>query len=102
MHNNKKRLSPQRIGHILIAMVIENIKIVFGKNLRRIRVCEQMTQVTLADKAEVAANYIALLERGEKFPSAKTIERLAIVLKVESTEFFMKPYNDYSNPWGID
>lgn len=92
----------EMINSYFQCMANEKIKIVFGSNLRRLRDMNQMTQAALASKAGVVGNYIALLERAVKFPSAKMIERLAAVLEVESTEFFQPIAEEFSNPWGME
>lgn len=41
-----------------------------------------MTQQKLADEAELSYTYISQLERGEKDPSLKTLEKVARALKL--------------------
>ncbi|MBN2812233.1 MAG: helix-turn-helix transcriptional regulator [Spirochaetales bacterium] len=60
-----------------------------------------MTQAALADKAGTVGNYIALIEKAVKFPSAEMIERLASALEIESTDLFKPLDIEYSTPWGI-
>ena len=43
----------------------------FGKNLRRIRQEDKISQETLADKAELPRSQIARIERGELNPTIK-------------------------------
>lgn len=81
-------------------METEKIKIVFGANLRQMRIKKGMTQADLARKSGTVGNYVALMERGEKFPSADMIERLAAALGVESPDLFKPPGVGFSTPWG--
>ena len=49
----------------------------FGLNVRRLRLKKGLSQVDLAKRAGLSANYIGTLERGVQNPSLKTLERLA-------------------------
>lgn len=48
-----------------------------------------LTQAKLAELADTATHYIAMLEGGKNFPSPEMIERLAGVLGKDSTDLFM-------------
>jgi transcriptional regulator with XRE-family HTH domain len=54
----------------------------FGKRIRRARETRGMTQSELADAADVGANYVPRLERGEMVPSVEAAWRLARALGV--------------------
>ena len=43
-----------------------------GRNIRKYRVEKKMRQEDLAEKTGLSANYIGMLERGEKLPSLDT------------------------------
>lgn len=54
-----------------------------GMRLKRLRIANGLTQVTLAKRARVTQGYIAQLESGiQKDPSLATVRRLARALKV--------------------
>ncbi len=58
-----------------------------GKMLRRIREQKGLTQVQLAEKAQVTQPYIAKLETGVRVnPSIELLQRLAKALRVPVTE----------------
>lgn len=76
-----------------------NIQIVFGFNLRKIRLARGLTQAILAEKAGTVGNYIALIENAVKFPSADMIERLASALGVDSVALFLPVSDIFTNPW---
>jgi len=59
-----------------------------AKRLRAVRVERGLTQVQVAEKADLNTNYYAKIERGEIRPSIATYEKLAKVLKITSSELF--------------
>ena len=54
----------------------------FGKHLREIRIKQNLSQVDLAFKGNFDRNYIGMLERGERNPSLKNLQRLAETLEI--------------------
>ncbi len=64
----------------------EQTRIEIGKKLRNAREKLRLTQVEVAEKADIAPNYYAMLERGEKNATADVLGRLAKVLKVKSSD----------------
>ena len=69
--------------------VEDNIKCLFGRNLKRLRNMAKKSQLILASEAELAHNFINDIENGKKWVSAETIEKLAIALKAEPYQFFI-------------
>jgi len=59
-----------------------------AKRLRAVRIERSLTQVQVAEKADLNTNYYAKIERGEIRPSIATYEKLAKVLKITSSELF--------------
>lgn len=43
-----------------------------GQNIRKCRIAKNMKQEDLAEKTGLSANYIGMIERGEKCPSLET------------------------------
>ena len=66
-----------------------NIKSLFGRNLRRLRVNSNRSQIDLANKAKLAHNFINDIENGKKWISNKTFEKLVTALGVEPYQFFV-------------
>ncbi len=62
-----------------------------ARNLRRLRVQQNLSQENLAVDAEVDLSYISRLERGLENPTVGILERLARALSAEITEFFAVP-----------
>ena len=61
-------------------------QLLFAKNVRRIRLGQNMTQEKLAEYAELHPNYISSVERGERNISIRNIERIALALGVTMAE----------------
>jgi transcriptional regulator with XRE-family HTH domain len=58
----------------------------FGLHLKEIRLTRNLSQVDLAFKGNFDRNYIGMLERGERNPSLKSLQRLADSLDIKLTE----------------
>jgi transcriptional regulator with XRE-family HTH domain len=61
-------------------------KKIVGNNLKQARENAKMTQLEVANKAEINVNYYARIERGEKEPSIDTLNKLAKVLKIKVSD----------------
>jgi transcriptional regulator with XRE-family HTH domain len=61
----------------------------FGKNLKRIRNGKRISQLTLANMADLTHNFINEIENGRKWVSSDTIARLAAILETEPFQFFI-------------
>ena len=55
-----------------------------GKNIRKYRLAKKLRQEDLAEKAGLSANYIGMVERGEKIPSLETFIKILNALEVSS------------------
>ena len=63
----------------------------FGRRVAEVRVERGMTQEQLAEKAEVSARYIQMVESGEENLSIKKAARLSNVLAVPLASLFSRP-----------
>jgi transcriptional regulator with XRE-family HTH domain len=54
----------------------------FGKHLKSIRTDKGLSQTELAFKGDFDRNYIGMLERGERNPSLKNLQRLSDALEI--------------------
>jgi transcriptional regulator with XRE-family HTH domain len=63
---------------------------VVGKNVRRLRKARGMTQEQLADEAEMAARYLAGVERGEENPTLRFLGKIADALGVTPADLLRK------------
>lgn len=55
-----------------------------GKNIRNYRLVKKLRQEDLAEKAGLSANYIGMVERGEKIPSLETFITILNALDVSA------------------
>nr|AGF93121.1 protein containing Helix-turn-helix type 3 domain protein [uncultured organism] len=60
----------------------------FGKRLRELRKSRDLSQEALSREAGLDRTYVGKIERGEKSPSLKTIQKLAEALEVDKTDLF--------------
>lgn len=70
-------------------MTENEIKILFGQNLKFLRKEQQLSQMQLAEKAEVTFNFINDIENGKKWISPATLSKLSTALNVQPYRFFM-------------
>ena len=66
-----------------------DIKVVFSRNLKRLRSRAKLSQVTLAAEADLTHNFINDIESGKKWVSAETLRKLSVALKAEPYQFFL-------------
>lgn len=59
-----------------------------GRNIRRIRVAQRVSQERLAYDSGVDRSYLGGMERGEKNPTVDVLERVAVTLAVPLQAFF--------------
>jgi len=60
----------------------------FGTAVRRYRDLLRISQEELADRASLDRTYVSGVERGQRNPTLKTVERLAAALRVEIEVLF--------------
>ena len=60
----------------------------FGKNLKRLRLEKGISQESLAFAADLDRTYIPSIEKGLRNVSITVVEKLAIALNADISEFF--------------
>ena len=65
-----------------------DIKVKFGKNLKRLRLESGISQESLAFAADLDRTYIPSIEKGSRNVSITVVEKLATALHVDISEFF--------------
>ena len=80
-------------------MTESDIKSLLGQNVRFLRTKRQLSQMQLADKADVTFNFINDIENGKKWVSPATLSKLSVALDFPPYQFFLSvqpslPEND--------
>jgi transcriptional regulator with XRE-family HTH domain len=65
-----------------------DIRKLLAENMKLFRGRLGLSQARLAERAETAPNYIAMIETGKRFPAPAMIHRLAAALNIDSPELF--------------
>lgn len=68
---------------------VRNLKLLFGKQLLRLRTAAGLSRAALAERAEITGVYVSKLERGLASPSFDVIVRLAEVFDVEPARLLL-------------
>ena len=66
-----------------------SLRNVFIKNIKLYRKNAGFSQQELAEKCDIATNYLSEIERGQKFPSIEMIERISKELNVSAYLLFL-------------
>jgi transcriptional regulator with XRE-family HTH domain len=62
------------------------LSVIFGANVRRIRLTKGWSQEDLAHQVGVHRNFIGALERGERNPTLVSVEKVAVALGVDPAD----------------
>jgi len=63
---------------------------VLASNIRERRYILGLSQMKLAEAADISPAYVAMIELEKNFPSDEVLERIAQALKMDPTELFSK------------
>lgn len=66
---------------------------IFTENLKFYRKEFGFSQQQLAEKCDIATNYLSEIERGQKFPSVDMIEKISAVLNIPAYLLFLEGKN---------
>lgn len=66
-----------------------DIKRALGRNIKYYRFHKQITQLDLAEKADISITYLSNIERGLKYPKPQILAQIAVGLGVGVWELFM-------------
>jgi transcriptional regulator with XRE-family HTH domain len=67
-----------------------SLRHVLATNIKERRYVLGISQAKLAEAADIATTYVAMIEIERKFPSVEVLERIAQALKIDPTELFSK------------
>lgn len=70
-------------------MAKEQVRVILGTNLRKLRSRRHWSQMKLAENADISMTFLSEIERGLKWPHPDTLQNLAAALNVEVFELFM-------------
>jgi transcriptional regulator with XRE-family HTH domain len=65
-----------------------------GKRIQELRKRKGFTQEKVAELISMEQNTISVIESGRNFPTLATLEKIANVLEVELSDFFIYDYLD--------
>jgi len=65
-----------------------NLRQILAINMKKRRQILGFSQAKLAEKANTAPTYIAMIEIEKKFPSVEMMERIAQALEIDTIELF--------------
>lgn len=66
----------------------------FGKYIRNRRLELRLTQLEVAKKADVAQNFIAYLENGQRKPSTEMVRKLSEILQLPSDRLYFLAHEE--------
>lgn len=61
-----------------------------GRLIKQQRIFSELTRAQLGKKAGLSPSVICRVERGERFPTARTLHKLAKVLDISEVELFIR------------
>jgi len=66
----------------------QELRGILGNNIKRCRLKNNLSQLSLAEKVDISANFLSDVERSKAWVSPSTLVKLASVLKIEPYELF--------------
>ncbi len=67
---------------------MESFKKVVGGRIKKLRKDNNLSQAQLAQRADLHFSYVAQIERGEKMPSLKSLDRICDALDADMEYMF--------------
>lgn len=68
---------------------MNNLKLLIGKKIRKLRKSKNLTQEKLAELLGIGTPNISYIENGKFAPSIETLEKLANIFEIEPYEIYM-------------
>lgn len=72
-----------------------------GKKIRQIRLKQKLTQEELGERARLHYSYIGQMERGDKIPSLKTLNKIAKALNI-SLDYILEGPVKYNSDTSVE
>lgn len=70
-------------------MTEKQVRSLLAENIKRLREVNKMTQEDLAFESGISVPFLSSIERGNKWPSPKTLSKISSVLNVEIHQLFL-------------
>ncbi|GHV94585.1 hypothetical protein AGMMS50293_09050 [Spirochaetia bacterium] len=68
----------------------QDLRTLLGRRIQFYRKQRQLSQATLAEKADISITFISQIERGIKYPTSETLSGITNALGVEVCELFQE------------
>jgi len=65
------------------------IREILAENIKECRRKSSITQSELAERANISANFMGMIEQKRKFPAPEVLERIADALEIDVSELFI-------------
>ena len=75
----------------------QELRAILGKGIRFYRQQRQLSQASLAEKANISVTFLSNIERGIKYPTSDTLSAIANGLGVEVYELFRHDHSPAKN-----
>ena len=69
-------------------MTEQELRGIFGKNIKRYRQSRNLSQANLAEKLDISDNFLCNIENGNRWISPQTLVKFASALNIEPYELF--------------
>lgn len=70
-------------------MDARELRSVFSSNIKKYRRLKNLTQMALAEKADISVSYLCALEAGDKWGTPETIVKLTTSLNISPHQLFL-------------
>lgn len=74
-----------------------DIRALVGRNVRRARIEQGLTQEQLAERADTSQFYVSSLEAGRRNPTVETVHALAVALGLADWLVLLRPDGERQN-----
>lgn len=74
-------------------MTSDTLRKVFSRNIKKFRKLNGLTQMALAEKADLSVGYLCDLESGNKWGTPETITKLSAALRIQPFQLFLSEEN---------
>jgi transcriptional regulator with XRE-family HTH domain len=73
-----------------------DLRQILSKNIKLLRSQKSLSQIELAEKADISIPFLSNIERSNKWPHPDTLTKIAAALEVEVYELFQENFHSLS------